>query len=1336
MYAHTEDYDTLPRRNKALMFGGRLMLAWAILGLPLTSLNSFAQGFPTTPTTTELKDAAQQMRTDDATSNTLINKRASRLLNGQYKDNSPLRGPKIIDDGTEVRSPKIIADPNEAARAAAAAAKAAPPKSRQEIVSGAQAGSNVGMAVYPRADAGTTATVNTRAEPGVNDTSGNRVNINQVMPGFRQDEVQRLHNLGADMFNNPSDTKAIAEKARKNMRRDGCRKTDFVMKSLQNIDLAPNSPEHRILKVEFFDVTKEPITGTNPVEYKTVTTPTTYKRGNVNWLVPTLGAASTVYWDIVDDSYAIRYTYTPYTEPLNRNYFTYNHWFGLSHGGGVERVYDPGLVSYGSPNDGWKPVASKGVPLGVTAAYLSADLYQTDVNYTDASPDQPCPPDPPEVCEVASIGGDAIRWCPNSYGSMIVTLYDDVNNPSPDRYGKRVNDTLAANAQRKDYSSDTAIRAGVIRGVNARSSTYAQQLAGSCTREPISRIEFRKGGSYGVPDMLMCSETLLNPYPEGCDSIKRSFGLSSVGDHNFLTVTAFNKIKVPIIDPKTGKQAKDDEGYLLYTYKKEPANVEGPIKTTFNIMGVSACYGGNSCTTEKEDDPRGTSEGYFVEYSHNPMEAKPNEYVIDGVFAGPGATGEFTDYGAPANFWRPVGVIEGDGSLHQVKFKAKVYMVMVNKFANCERYLDYVADGFCKGGKLTCTDTAPTRKVGDVEFGPDLANHGIVDVLKRWGTDGSAIVDSYYENPNDGTDPNPNGPPILMLEDQMCWAAKAEPFETCRMMDTDNNRLRAFTKLVGNVKEEWETDCNIETDYDDIPLENSPSCKRLPKADTCDTRFEGLFTGQCYNPTLAYDCGTKVDTSVPVIVEEMGDACSGAMRCMGTECHRPNLSGSHNGEFAQAAAGMEAINEMINDMVCEETGEPPTSVNQTCTPFVFGGKPMYCKIPIGNQIGLTPNCCKDTKKAAKGGPSWQDYLQAMSAAYKLGRTMGVLDAIQGSDMYNSLSHTFGEIASPVTDLYTSASSWVTNNIVTPFRAGFDGLMGGQGTSAAGALEVGAAGKEGAVSGLLDQFQQMMYKGIYEVLKSIGGDELAGMIFTTATTENGTELVLTEGMANILLAFQIYSILRLIGHIIFACKSEEYEWAMNDKWRLCTFADTCCAKSVFLLGCVEKRQLYCCYKSIASRVISQQLISKNLTASRPNGFRTGLNGRRLGKCNINCGGFSAYELAAVDWSRVDLTEWTDALIESGLLKPANAGASYGVGQNKLKSSMAIGRNPDAENLYDNRAAAVKSTEILSDNLSEAMEFQRSLKEDVDEHCYVDDKKMPFTYPGCNKKSTSP
>ena len=57
-----------------------------------------------------------------------------------------------------------------------------------------------------------------------------------------------------------------AEQNRRNLRRDGCRKTEFVLRERQNVDLAATSPNHRILKVEFFDLVKEPIPGTNPVE--------------------------------------------------------------------------------------------------------------------------------------------------------------------------------------------------------------------------------------------------------------------------------------------------------------------------------------------------------------------------------------------------------------------------------------------------------------------------------------------------------------------------------------------------------------------------------------------------------------------------------------------------------------------------------------------------------------------------------------------------------------------------------------------------------------------------------------------------------------------------------------------------------------------------------------------------------------------------------------------------------------------------------------------------------------------------------------------------------------
>ncbi|NOK07402.1 hypothetical protein HNV27_38855, partial [Myxococcus xanthus] len=129
--------------------------------------------------------------------------------------------------------------------------------------------------------------------------------------------------------------------------------------------------------------------------------------------------------------------------------------------------------------------------------------------------------------------------------------------------------------------------------------------------------------------------------------------------------------------------------------------------------------------------------------------------------------------------------------------------------------------------------------------------------------------------------PSPNGPPLKLLDDPMCWQANAEAFTSCATMEV-TSKLKTFMRDGAS----WATDCNITTDDNDVPLESSPSCKRAPTRDECDNRFKGIFTGQCYNPTIAYDCGTTRELKIPVAVEEQGDACSGAMRCLGTECHR------------------------------------------------------------------------------------------------------------------------------------------------------------------------------------------------------------------------------------------------------------------------------------------------------------------------------------------------------------------------------------------------------------------------------------------------------------------
>lgn len=208
----------------------------------------------------------------------------------------------------------------------------------------------------------------------------------------------------------------------------------------------------------------------------------------------------------------------------------------------------------------------------------------------------------------------------------------------------------------------------ITRGLNAGSSARAQELAGQCRRDTISRIETQVGDPYAVPNMRLCSETLVNPYPQGCKNIQRSFGLTYLAEQNYLTVRAFEKIKVPIIDPVTGKQVKDSEDYPLYTYRKEPANVAGPVRTDFPIMGGAMCPGGEGCSTEKlPDDPRGGSEGPYLEYMHTPVGGDPKSYAFDGVYVQAGGSGNFSNYGKPSESWRPSGTASGDGTLHQLR---------------------------------------------------------------------------------------------------------------------------------------------------------------------------------------------------------------------------------------------------------------------------------------------------------------------------------------------------------------------------------------------------------------------------------------------------------------------------------------------------------------------------------------------------------------------------------------------------------------------------------------------------------------------------------------------
>ena len=1297
-------------------FFARLLVTWIGVAMPLQAQQAYAQ---TVSGFRELSEAENRITAE------IINAREKRLSDGNWTTtNAGTQRPLGVMTGP-VRMPNQLADPGDAERARKAADRNRP-LTIGETVRKAQENStfaqNAGLLATQDADAYQITGNRVDPEQG---TSGKhkRINAQEMFPGFNPKTINDLISVGNTMYEEPEKVKDIAEDETRRYTQDGCRQTSFITIHKQSILSAPSSADHRILKIEFFDIEKTPIPNTTPVEYQRVMTATTFKKGTLKLEFQTIGGTTRQWYDYIGDDYAIRYTYTPYTSPKNENYFTYNHRLAIANPG-LSVYPETAISSFGTPKDAFTSKVTQSIPAGVTAVYLSADLYQTEVNYQPITSAGSCPPGPPASCEGASkTDGTIIRWCGGSPRQGIMGMYDDVKKPSAAIKARRVTEQSRAQG-----GMDPSMVAGVSRGISAGSSSQAQQLAGQCSRQAVGTQTSTMNLGFDTKDITYCSNVLINPYPQACNTIKRSFGMSKLTDHVYVTVRAFNKFAVPIIDPVTKKQVMVD-GVPQFTYRKEPANISGSFNLDlFPVFGTSVCTPGE-CTTEVADNPDGTSAGYYIEWDHTPIALDPMGHAVTAVSAN-GGSATASHYGTPAQNWTVTGTASASGGLHEYRLMATIQMVTINRLDGCEKYLDYVADGYCKPGKLTCLDNTASRTVGGITFGPGLPTSGIVDILKKWGTDGSAQINPL-EN-GEGEDSLQLDTPMLLLDNPMCWEARAEAFESCLSPTITN--YREFT--IGN--EIWGTDCHIMPAPDGQMLESS-SCQRWPQSDSCDSRMEGAFTGACYSKDIAYNCGESVSSTVTTTRQEMTDVCSGTMRCLGTECHRPNLTGNTSEQFTQATAGMEAWNMAKDEMYCQESGSKPTETTEACTPMIFAGEPYFCKIPALNEVGITPHCCNDAKEGAKSGPSMLDYAKVVYATSKLGAFKEISSYFKSSDIYNSTAKAFGEVAKPVTDVYQAASSYATESFVKPLGAAFDsffkgfGLGGGGGGAGGGmvsSFSVDSLLKDTGIDLIMDQIEQEIMKALQKMAYDMLGESFAKMIFQGGA---GTPIKFTPGaeamgeMFNTVMFY--YTMLKLIGHIIFKCTEEEYEWGMKQKWGLCADAGSCCNKKTPFGDCIEKRNLFCCYGSIATRVIAQQIVDKNLTGTKAYRYKTSGSGKRLKKCNINCGGFTPTELALVDWGQVDLSEWTDALIKADLLRPDDQAANFSVTTNSVKLPNIAARSAEDEQLLDYRIPAVKTTEGIGQNLSEIASNTETLRKAT--HCYGDDdRKMPYTYPECN------
>lgn len=102
----------------------------------------------------------------------------------------------------------------------------------------------------------------------------------------------------------------------------------------------------------------------------------------------------------------------------------------------------------------------------------------------------------------------------------------------------------------------------------------------------------------------------------------------------------------------------------------------------------------------------------------------------------------------------------------------------------------------------------------------------------------------------------------------------------------------------------------------------------------------------------------------------------------------------------------------------------------------------------------------------------------------------------------------------------------------------------------------------------------------------------------------------------------------------SCEPEEQQLSMHQGANLCHFVGSYCSKKT--LGvCLETTQSYCCYNSVLAKIINEQgkeQLNKSWgTAEDP-----------------SCGGFTVDEFQQIDFSALDLSEFTSSIMDATVL----------------------------------------------------------------------------------------
>ena len=671
-----------------------------------------------------------------------------------------------------------------------------------------------------------------------------------------------------------------------------------------------------------------------------------------------------------------------------------------------------------------------------------------------------------------------------------------------------------------------------------------------------------------------------------------------------------------------------------------PIPYTGQLSFSIRMIGQSQVV---SEPTDPSPGAPGTFDFMQVQYNRFAVDASQHFPSSLAVRTGSGSASNatVTTFGSAADGWTIKGTVDLVAA-NDITFTSDVKLISANEILGCKDYMGLLADKVCQlppPGKMTCTDNRGSQTtVNGVTFGTTGPLSALVSLMKPWGSPVTATI--VNGAPTDVA----GGPAESYVDEPLCFAATGPNLSCAIPGASATGWVNHFPNEP--VLKDYVDNCAVRArdspPSTTTPLLSDTTCRYLGPGN-CVSGASGAVSGLCYEREVLFDCGTTTTIPGPSVATgstELQQTCNSALRCIGTECHRPISEASQ--DFAAATSGTEIINAIRRHTVCAETGEPPTSDAQSCTPELFAGRKNLCLTPSTSQVGVGNNCCKMADEQATGLDA-SKYVTMITLVWRLKETQFAQQALGNLGNLSGVTAAYGNLTSAV-----SAT-------LQPITDSFASMMSNFGFSSTSSTVATHATSLTTSGSTLNPFTAIAAE-IKEKVAELMGQMLEAM--GVAGAGAGAQLAEQFMSAASAILFW-YGIAQLIGQLVYSCAKEDQltpGLGMARKGGNCHYIGQV-SKFVPILSSVEKRSIYCCFATPLARIMQENF--RNARQGQGSGldivslaktpfYGQGLFGGWGTPEAPRCSGIQPSDMLLIDWGAVDLSEWTTLLKISGLL----------------------------------------------------------------------------------------